>query len=173
MKRRRGEEERRKRLCSATGSTEMKMWLLPMEGSDRNPRPGLCWGGNVKEAHRPMYRNVCVPTHMRSVWLGVGVGIKGKTLGLHTLDYPAISKSPRLLSLDIPWLTCVTTHSQITGPLIHLWGWLGGWEGCGWSATPRIIQHLAFPRWGGRGAHVVALLTVTVAVCWTCHGALD
>lgn len=45
----------------------------------------------------------------------------------------------------------MSPHSQITGSLIHLWGWLGGCEGHGWSSTPGIIQHLAFPESGGRG----------------------
>lgn len=95
---------------------------------------------------------ICAFTHVCvSIWLGVVVEVKWKTLGLYSLDYLAISNSPRLLSLDIPWLTCVTTHSQITRSLIHLWGWLGGWEGCGWSDTPGMIQHLAFPQCEGGG----------------------
>ena len=77
-----------------------------------------------------------------------------KALELYSLDYPAISNSPRLFSLDIPWLTCVTTHTQITGSLIHLWGSQGGWEAYGWSATPGIILHLAFPRRDGRCVYV-------------------
>lgn len=160
MKRRRGEAARRKRLCSATGSTVMKMWVLPMEQCDRNPWLGLCWGGNVREvmSRKPTGPCTGMPAYVCNMCLHTYMCFC-VTLGLHSLDYPAISNSCRLLSLDIPWLTCVTTHSQITRSLIHLWGWLGGWEGCGWSATPQIIRHLAFPQWEGGGT--VLLLSLS------------
>lgn len=75
MKRRRGDEVRGERLCSATGSTVMKMQVLPMEQCDRNPRLGLCWGGNVREVMSmkptgpctgmPVYMcNMCLHTYM-------------------------------------------------------------------------------------------------------------
>ena len=82
-----------------------------------------------------------------------------KALELYSLDYSAISNSPRLLSLDIPWLTCVTTHTQInrvSNPPLRLTGWVRGLRMiCHTTNNP--APSISTARWEGRGGLVLLL----------------